>query len=153
MSSVQVRPFHRGDRDQLTQLVNAHAEAVVPGMSVSVSAVLSSLERQPAEFIEDPWESERLTLVAELRNRVAAAAHLRRYFPDERAGSAARDVGEIHWLLYWPQAPAGIPCWPDAAGAAEALMAACTSQLGRLPRAHPDETRVVPARNTASFPG
>jgi len=81
MSSVQVRPFHRGDRDQLTQLVNAHAEAVVPGMSVSVSAVLSSLERQPAEFIEDPWESERLTLVAELRNRVAAAAHLLRYFP------------------------------------------------------------------------
>jgi len=37
MSDVQVRPFRRADRDQLTQLVNAHAEAVVPGMSVSVS--------------------------------------------------------------------------------------------------------------------
>ena len=30
MSSVQVRPFRRDDRDQLTRLVNAHAEAVVP---------------------------------------------------------------------------------------------------------------------------
>ena len=78
MSDVQVRPFRRADRDQLTQLVNAHAEAVVPGMSVSVNTVLSSLERQPGEFIVDPWVSERVTLVAEQRNRVAAAAHVRR---------------------------------------------------------------------------
>jgi hypothetical protein len=34
MSSVEVRPFRRSDRDQLSQLVNAHAAAVVPGMSV-----------------------------------------------------------------------------------------------------------------------
>ncbi len=47
MPSVQVRPFRRDDRDQLTRLVNAHAEAVVPGMSVSVNTVLGSLERQP----------------------------------------------------------------------------------------------------------
>jgi GNAT superfamily N-acetyltransferase len=131
MSDVQVRPFRRADRDQLTQLVNAHAEAVVPGMSVSVNTVLSSLERQPGEFIEDPWVSERVTLVAEQRNRVAAAAHLLRYFPDERAGESARDSGEIRWLLYWPLAPAGNPCWPDATGAAEALMAACAGVFGR----------------------
>jgi GNAT superfamily N-acetyltransferase len=73
-------------------------------MSVSVNTVLSSLERQPGEFIVDPWVSERVTLVAEQRNRVAAAAHLLRYFPDERAGESARDVGEIRWLLYWPLA-------------------------------------------------
>jgi GNAT superfamily N-acetyltransferase len=131
MSDVQVRPFRRADRDQLTQLVNAHAEAVVPGMSVSVNTVLSSLERQPGEFIEDPWVSERLTLVAEQRSRVAAAAHLLRYFPDERAGESARDSGEIRWLLYWPLAPAGNPCWPDATGAAEALMAACAGVFAR----------------------
>ena len=131
MSSVQVRPFRRDDRDQLTQLVNAHAEAVVPGMSASVNAVLSSLGRQPGEFIEDPWVSDRLTLVAEQRARVVAAAHLLRYFPDERAGSDARDVGEIRWLLYWPEAPAGNPYWPEATAAAQALMAACTVQFGR----------------------
>ena len=89
MSAAQVRPFRRSDRDQLTQLVNAHAEAVVPGLRLSVNAVLSSLERRPGEFIEDPWVSERVTLVAELRDRVVAGAHLLRYFSDQRAGSAA----------------------------------------------------------------
>jgi GNAT superfamily N-acetyltransferase len=131
MSSIEVRPFRRSDRDQLTQLVNAHAEAVVPGMRVSVSTLLTALERRPGEFIEDPWVGERLTLVAEEQHRVAAAAHLLRYFADERAGEAARDAGEIHWLLFWPQAPAGNPCWPDATEAAEALMAAAIGQLDR----------------------
>jgi GNAT superfamily N-acetyltransferase len=130
MSSVQVRPFRRSDRDQLTQLVNAHAAAVVPGMSASVNTVLSSLERRPGEFIEDPWVSERVTMVAEEAGRVAAAAHLLRYFPDERAGVAARDAGEICWLLFWPQVPAGTTYWPDATAAAEALMAACGAQFG-----------------------
>jgi hypothetical protein len=87
MSDVQVRPFRRADRHQLTQLINAHAGAVVPGMSVSVNTVLSSLERQPGEFIVDPWVSERVTLVAEQRNRIAAAAHLLRYYPDDRPGN------------------------------------------------------------------
>ena len=62
MSSAQVRPFRRDDRDQLTRLVNAHVEAVLPGMSASVNAVLGSLGRQPGEFIEDPWVSDRVTL-------------------------------------------------------------------------------------------
>ena len=69
MSAIEVRPFRRSDRDQLTQLVNAHAAAVIPGMGASVSAVLSALERQPGEFIEDPWVSERVTLVAEQASR------------------------------------------------------------------------------------
>jgi GNAT superfamily N-acetyltransferase len=47
----------------------------------------------------------------------------------ELAGTSARDVGEVHWLLFWPEAPAGNPCWPDATEAAEALMAACIRQL------------------------
>src|ERR1022692_498541 len=47
----------------------------------------------------------------------------------ELDGTSARDVGEVHWLLFWPEAPAGNPCWPDATEAAEALMAACIRQL------------------------
>ena len=129
MSSIGVRPFRRSDRDQLTQLVNAHAAAVVPGVSASVNTVLSALERQPGEFIEDPWVCERVTLVAGQRDRIAAAAHLLRYFPDARSGEAVRDAGEVRWLLFWPGAPAGNPCWPDAAEAAGALMAACIRQL------------------------
>ncbi len=90
MSAIEVRPFRRSDRDQLTQLVNMHAAAVVPGMGASVSAVLSVLERRPGEFIEDPWVSERVTLVAEQNSRIAAAAHLLRYFPDDRRPAVGR---------------------------------------------------------------
>jgi len=129
MAPIEVRPFRRADRDQLTQLVNAHAAAVVPGVSASVSSVLASLERRPGEFIVDPWVSERVTLVAEQAGRVAAAAHLLRYFPDGRAGQAARNTGEINWLLFWPDAPEGNQYWPDATPAAEALMTACITQL------------------------
>lgn len=131
MPEIEVRPLRRGDREQLTSLVNAHTQAVVPGVTVSVNTVLSQLERQPGEPIVDPWVSERLTLVAQQRSRVTAAAHLLRYFPDERAGDAYRGAGEIHWLLFWPEAPAQNPCWPDAAPAAAALMTACLGQLAR----------------------
>jgi GNAT superfamily N-acetyltransferase len=129
MSPVEVRPFRRSDRDQLTQLVNAHAAAVVPGMGASVSAVLSPLERQPGEFIQDRWVRERVTLVAQQHDRIAAAAHLLRHFADERAGVAARDVGAIEWFLFWPLAPAGNPYWPDATPAADELIAGCLRQL------------------------
>jgi GNAT superfamily N-acetyltransferase len=129
MASIRVRPFNRRDRQQLTDLVNAHAAAVVPGMGVSVSTVLRELERQAGEFIVDPWVRERATLVAEQRDRVAAAAHLLRYYSDERAGKAYRASGEIRWLLFWPEAPPSNPYWPDATEAAERLIAACVRQL------------------------
>ena len=106
MSSIEVRRFHRRDRDQLTSLVNAHAAAVVPGMSVSVAAVLGQLEREPGEFIVDPWVIERVTLVAEQRGRIAAAAHLLRYSSDPGVSPSYRGTGDIRWLLFWPQAPA-----------------------------------------------
>jgi hypothetical protein len=57
MSSIEVRPFRRGDREQLTALVNAHAAAVVPGLSVPVNTVMSQLEREPGEFIRREWVS------------------------------------------------------------------------------------------------
>ncbi|HMH94111.1 MAG TPA: GNAT family N-acetyltransferase [Streptosporangiaceae bacterium] len=146
MCPAEVRPFRRSDRDQVTALVNAHASAVVPGMSASVSAVLSALERRPGEFIEDPWVSDRVTLVAVQAGRIAASAHLLRYFPDDRAGAAARDAGEIRWLVFWPEVPNGNPCWPDATGAAEALMAACIRLLDQwgVTRQHADGELPVP---------
>lgn len=129
MQNVRVRPFRRADREQLTRLVNAHAAAVVPGVSASVATVLGQLEREPGEPITDPWVSERATMVAEIAGSIAAAAHLLRYFPDERAGAPYRGSGEIRWFLYWPEAPAGNPYWPDATGAARELLSACTRQL------------------------
>jgi hypothetical protein len=93
MSSVQVRPFRRADREQLTVLVNAHVQAVVPGVSVSVNTVMSQLERDPGEFIVDPWVAERSTLVAEQRGRVVAAAHLLRYGTGAEVGETIRGAG------------------------------------------------------------
>jgi GNAT superfamily N-acetyltransferase len=122
---IEVRPFRRSDRDQVAALVNAHVKAVLPGPSIPVNAVLSQLEREPGEFIVDPWVSERATLVAEQRGRVVAAGHLLRYAADRRVGESYRDAGEIRWLLCWPDAP----YWLDATAAGEELAAACLAQL------------------------
>lgn len=146
MTAIQVRPFQRRDRQQLTDLVNAHAAAVVPGLGVSVSALLSDLERQPGEFIVDPWVSERVTLVAEQRDRIAAAAHLLRFSTNESVGETYRGAGEIHWLLFWPEASAANPYWPDAARATQELVTACTRRLDEwgVRRQHADGDLPVP---------
>lgn len=127
MSTCEVRPFRRADRDQVTALVNAHVQAVVPGMSVSVNTVLSQLEREPGEFIVDPWVIERATLVAEQRGRIAAAAHLLRYGAGAEVGESYRGAGEIRWLVCWPEAP----FWTDSAAAGDAVAAASVAFLVR----------------------
>lgn len=110
MSAITVRPFRRSDRDQLTDLVNGHAHAVMPGVSITVNAVLSQLEHEPDEFIVDPWVQERITLVAEQRGRITAAAHMVRYADRSGVGPDLRGTGELRWLLQWPDAS----YWPDA---------------------------------------
>ena len=127
MPAFTVRPFRRDDRDQLTDLINAHVAAVVPGVSVSVNTVLSELERQPGEAITDPWVGERVTLVAEQRRAVVAAAHLLRYRAGEEVGATYRDTAEIDWFVHSP--PASFR--PDSEAAAERLMAACLAQFAR----------------------
>ena len=125
MSGVEVRPFRRSDRQQVTDLVNAHVQAVVPGVSVSVNAVLSQLEREAGEFLVDPWVVERATLVGEQRGRVVAAAHLLRYGSGPEVGEGLRGVAEIRWLLCAPDAP----FWPDASAAGLAVAEAAVATL------------------------
>ncbi len=119
MLSIQIRPFQRADREQLTKLVNAHIAAVLPGVSVSVNTVMSQLEREPAEPIVDPWVSERRTLVASEKDAIVAGAHLLRYAPDERVSDSYRDAGEIRWLV----------ARPAATGASDALLGACVEVM------------------------
>jgi GNAT superfamily N-acetyltransferase len=142
MSSTLIRQFVRGDREQVTALVNAHIAAVVPGVSVSVQALLSQLEREPGEFIVDRWVRERVTLVAEQRGRVVAAAHLLRYGDEADTGENYRNAGEIRWFVCWPNAP----YWPDAVDAGDALAVACHAQFRRwgVSRRHADGTLPVP---------
>ncbi|MYS86724.1 GNAT family N-acetyltransferase [Embleya scabrispora] len=143
MPALTVRPFHRDDRDQLTDLVNAHVAAVVPGVSVSVNTVLGQLTRRPDEFVTDPWVAERVTLVAEQLGSVVAAAHLLRYRDDAEVGPDLRGAGEIAWFVYRP--PASFR--PDSEAAADQLMAACLARLARW------DVRVRYADGTLPAPG
>jgi hypothetical protein len=66
-----------------------------------------------------------------------AAAHLLRYYADERAGTAYRGAGEIHCLLFRPAAPAGNPYWPAPRAylvglCAISLSHACSNPYDRL---------------------
>jgi GNAT superfamily N-acetyltransferase len=119
--SIEVRPFQRRDREQLTGLVNAHIEAVLPAVAVSVNAVLSQLEREPEETIVDPWAVQRATLVAIERDAVAAAAHLIRYAAGPEVSESYRDAAEIRWLVFLPGDEA----------AADALAAECVATMAR----------------------
>ena len=133
MQPIVTRPFQRGDREQVTALVNAHIDAVLPGVSVSVNAVMSQLEREPGEDIVDPWVHERATLVAIERERVVAAAHLLRYASEERVSESYRNLGEIRWLVFEP----------DNEGAGDALaerVQRAVRALGRR-RARPPPAR------------
>jgi GNAT superfamily N-acetyltransferase len=140
---VEVRSFRRSDRQQVTALVNAHVAAVIPGVSLSVAAVMNSLGRDPGETIVDPWVAERVTLVAEQRQRIVAAAHLLRYGSDDRVDESYRDAGEIRWLLCWPP----VPRWPDTAPVGDQLARACLAQFERwgVRRRYADGTLPVPA--------
>lgn len=115
----RVRPFRRSDRDQLTDLLNRHAAAVLPGVSASVNTVLGSLEQRPDEYVTDPWVADRATLVAEDRSRLVAAAHLLRYRDDADVDPSYRGSGSVEWFLHVPA----------AAGPADHLMAACLARL------------------------
>lgn len=119
---VEVRPFRRDDRVQLTALVNAHVGAVLPGISIPANAVLSQLERDPGEYVIDPWAVDRATLVVVARDRIVAAAHLVRYGTHGEVSDGFRDTGEIKWLVAWPA---------DArpGGPADVLAAACVAHL------------------------
>ena len=125
--SAEIRAFRRDDGVQVTALVNAHVQAVLPGVAVPQNAVMGQLERDAGEFIVDPWVAERRMLVAEERGRIVAAALLHRYADDQRVGESYRNTGSIHWLVCWRDAA----YWPDATAAGEALMQRCVEQLER----------------------
>jgi GNAT superfamily N-acetyltransferase len=105
--------------------VNSHLAAILPGLAVPVSTVLSQLEREPDEYVVDPWVEARLTLVAEQHHRIVAAAHLVRYADRDDVGADYRGAAEIRWLLCWPTT--GPRFDHEAAGAR--LATACVRQL------------------------
>ena len=118
---VEVRSFARHDREQLRELASAHAGAAIPGVSLPTAMLLSQLERPLGEVVVGSWVIDVATFVAVERDRVVAAAHLRRYGDDVRVSDSYRNAGEIVWLL----------CWPEHLQAGRTVRDAALSQLAR----------------------
>jgi GNAT superfamily N-acetyltransferase len=106
---------------QVQRLVNAHLSTLAPGWALPEHVIVSRLQRDPGEFIVDPWVIARATLCALERQRVVAAAHLLRYGSGVEVNGPYRNVGEIAWFL----------AWPDAGPAAAALLDAAREHFGR----------------------
>lgn len=98
-----VEPFELAYLPQLRELVNQHLSAVVPGWALTDEALAEHLERDPGEYVTDPWVRERETLCVTEGWRVHAAAHLLRYGDGPEVGEAFRGAGEISWLLALPE--------------------------------------------------
>lgn len=112
------RPEHL---PQVQALVNVHMGALVPGWALPEAAIASRLERNPGEYVVDPWVTARATLCAIERQRVVAAAHLLRYGGGAEVGANHRNVGELAWLV----------AWPEASDATAVVLAAAHEQLAR----------------------
>lgn len=116
---MEVRPFARRDREQLSRLVNAHIAAAIPGGSIPTATLLNLLEHPIGEPVIGPWVTELATYVAVEEDRIVGAAHVQRYADDERCTPSYRNAGEIAWLL----------CWPDHLEAGRAVRDVALRQL------------------------
>ena len=95
---VQIAPLDRSHLPQVLALVNSHLSTAIPGWSLTPDYFWERLKSEPQEYITDPWVVERKSIVGIVRDRVCAAAHLRRYGDDTRW----KGVGDIDWILFWP---------------------------------------------------
>ena len=115
---AEVRPFRRSDRDQLTELVNAHVEAVLPGVTLPPNAVLGQLAVfRPPAHVRDPAQvdADADALVRVGPAVVAAGARRHAGRPDRgrdplAAGRLGRHVGAVG-APRPPPAAASRPGW------------------------------------------
>ena len=88
--------------EQLAALLSAHAACAVPGAAVLPATIARRLERDPGEFVLDPWVEARDTLVAIARDRVVAAGQLWRFVDEPRVSEHYRGAAELRWFSFWP---------------------------------------------------
>src|SRR3954452_23494423 len=99
---AEIRPYQQGDLEQLTALANAHIAVATPGFTVPAGWIAARIERNPDEYVTDPWIADRATLVADERQRVVAAAQVHRYADEGHVSASMRGIGEIAWLIALP---------------------------------------------------
>jgi hypothetical protein len=88
--------------EQLAALLSAHAACALPGAAVHPATVAARLERDPGEFVVDPWVETRDTLVAIVRDRVVAAGQFWRFADEPRVSEHYRGAAELRWFCFWP---------------------------------------------------
>lgn len=96
---AEIAPLDRDHLPQVLELVNGHLGAMMPGWSLTPDYLWGRMQREPQESVTDPWVVERRSIVGIVKDRVCAAAHLRRYGEETRW----KGVGEIGWILFWPE--------------------------------------------------
>lgn len=96
---TEIAPLDRDHLPQVLELVNGHLGAMMPGWSLTPDYLWGRLHREPQESVTDPWVVERRSIVGIVKDRVCAAAHLRRYGEE----TPWKGVGEIGWILFWPE--------------------------------------------------
>ena len=112
---IEVVPYAREHLRQLQELVNGHLGAAVPGWALPAPFIEQRLERDPRQYVIDPWVTGRTTLCAVENHRLVAAAQLRRYGDGREVSDDYRRAVDVSWFLFWP----------ESRKAAEALLSAC----------------------------
>ncbi len=115
---MQIELFTAEHLEQVIDLINLHLSAMVPGWGLGPDYLMKYLQRNPGEYVIDPWVIERKTLCAVQRGRVIGATHLLRYGAEPAVSDFYHHAVDIGWLLFWP----------DEGQAAAPLMTAAREQ-------------------------
>jgi GNAT superfamily N-acetyltransferase len=116
---IAIETYRPEQLAQVQALVNAHLGALLPGWAVPEALIASQIQRNPGEYVVDPWVIARITICAIEAQRVVAAAHLLRYGSGPEVSEFCTNIGTIDWIV----------AWPDAGEAAAALLAATHQQF------------------------
>jgi GNAT superfamily N-acetyltransferase len=98
---VRIETLRHSHLQQVQGLINSHLSAVIPGWALPMGYIARRVRRNLDKSTVDPWVMEQKSLVALVNDRVRAAAQLLRH----GAHTSYKDVGEISWLLAWPESP------------------------------------------------
>jgi GNAT superfamily N-acetyltransferase len=118
-SMVLIEPVRDTHLEQVQALINVHLSTMVPGWVLPVTFISIRLDRNPGQYIIDPWVRERVALCALQKQRVVAAAHLLRYGNGPEVSQWYQNVGDLAWFL----------AWTNADEAAKALLSAARRQF------------------------
>ena len=108
---ITIEPYRPDHLAQVQSLVNVHLGALVSGWAVPEALIANQIQRNPGQYIVDPWVIGRTTLCAIEQQRVVAAAHLLRYGSGPEVSQFCNNTGAIDWLFAWPDAAEAAQAW------------------------------------------